>query len=452
MAGVAKAEFGLVIIGAGPAGLAPLLAAAKNGLLPEVLAAGVLLVDRDYVPGAGRLGNYVISSDSSADTFLSCVRESPVPELVALAETPLAQEISARGPDCVSLELAGRLMAEVGAVMAELIARTPGGRVAMNTEVEWLRKDVGGSWCAGLRDRQTGEAEAVRAGSVLVATGATQKRERLLGIPVGGEALLPRCDAKLIQSDEFLSHAGFARTIGVLEKSERPRVVIAGGSTSAMSCARQILIALEDHDPPVEIVILHRRPVTLFYPGRDAALEDGYDVFDDTDICPLSGFVHRFGGFRFESRMLARRLLGVGDAEPEPRVTLHRLDDAQDEKAWQLLEEADLVIACLGYRPAGVTVRDQTGAVIPLAGFEDDGPLVNGSCGVMDASGREIPGLFGIGLACGYRPPAEMGGERSFSGQVNGLWLWQNDVGLMLIRRMLAHLAGVREEIDSDAA
>lgn len=37
----------------------------------------------------------------------------------------------------------------------------------------------------------------------------------------------------------------------------------------------------------------------------------------------------------------------------------------------------------------------------------------------------------------GYRLPPEMGGEPGFSGQTNGLWLYQNDVGERVVRQLL---------------
>jgi hypothetical protein len=30
-------------------------------------------------------------------------------------------------------------------------------------------------------------------------------------------------------------------------------------------------------------------------------------------------------------------------------------------------------------------------------------------------------------------PDGKLGGESSFSGKANGLWLWQNDIGLMIV-------------------
>jgi hypothetical protein len=37
--------------------------------------------------------------------------------------------------------------------------------------------------------------------------------------------------------------------------------------------------------------------------------------------------------------------------------------------------------------------------------------------------------VFSLGLASGYVPTLRMGGEASFVGQQNSLWLYQNDVG-----------------------
>ena len=58
-------------------------------------------------------------------------------------------------------------------------------------------------------------------------------------------------------------------------------------------------------------------------------------------------------------------------------------------------------------------------------------------CRVMDAGGNPLPHLFAIGLAAGFVPYGKLGGETSFRGQANGLWLWQNDVGAMIADAIL---------------
>ncbi|MDB5680460.1 MAG: aminotransferase DegT, partial [Sphingomonas bacterium] len=67
----------------------------------------------------------------------------------------------------------------------------------------------------------------------------------------------------------------------------------------------------------------------------------------------------------------------------------------------------------------------------------DGRPMVDWHCRVLDAQDRPIPGVFGIGLAAGFVPWGRLGGEASFRGQANGLWLWQNDVGQMIVDQVL---------------
>jgi hypothetical protein len=55
----------------------------------------------------------------------------------------------------------------------------------------------------------------------------------------------------------------------------------------------------------------------------------------------------------------------------------------------------------------------------------------------MDAEGNPVPGVYGIGLASGHVPDGRLGGESSFSGKANGLWLWQNDIGQMIVEQLL---------------
>ena len=55
----------LVIVGGGPAGLAPLLAAHRAGELGALLDSGVAVVEQSERLGSGSIGGYAINSDSS---------------------------------------------------------------------------------------------------------------------------------------------------------------------------------------------------------------------------------------------------------------------------------------------------------------------------------------------------------------------------------------------------
>ncbi|WP_026091107.1 DegT/DnrJ/EryC1/StrS family aminotransferase, partial [Blastomonas sp. AAP53] len=82
-----------LLIGGGPAGTAMLVAASKQGALPD-LAAGLVVAERSARLGTGLLDSYAITSDSTAETFLTAARDNPHPEIAALVDHPGGREIA----------------------------------------------------------------------------------------------------------------------------------------------------------------------------------------------------------------------------------------------------------------------------------------------------------------------------------------------------------------------
>ena len=66
---------GVLIIGGGPAGLAPLLAAHRRGRLADLLEEGVTVVEQSGSVGEGTIGRWYINSDSTAFTFADCAHD-----------------------------------------------------------------------------------------------------------------------------------------------------------------------------------------------------------------------------------------------------------------------------------------------------------------------------------------------------------------------------------------
>ncbi len=432
-------RIGLAIIGGGPAGLAPLLAAHRHGRLATILNEGVSIIERSDAIGEGSIGHWCINSDSTGFTFADCLAGPPGSELAALRDHHLTKEFLEIGEGTVPLRRAAQFLALVGRGMNDLIAASPKGLILTGSKAVSTRRTAGG-WLTLVRDVETGQERTVDSRNVVLATGAWQPKERLRGEIVAGVNLVEHYGAKVVQSGDVLSFAGFRATIARLSKLGRPpRIAIIGGSTSAASVANVLL----NHMPgiafgPGGVTILHRRELRIFYPNVAAALADGYLEFGPDDICPVSGRVFRLAGFRLDSRELIMRARGIGGRPPESRLHLHRLgiDDAASRA---LLDSADLVIAALGYRPRALPIFDEAGNPVRL--MADTSPkarLVDDHCRVMDESGRPLPDLFAIGLAAGFVPHGKLGGEPSFRGQANGLWLWQNDVGGLIVDAILS--------------
>jgi dTDP-4-amino-4,6-dideoxygalactose transaminase len=429
---------GTVIVGGGPAGTALLVAASKQGRLANLAAGGLAILERDAAIGGGRLAHYAITSDSTAETFLSAVKDNPCPELAALIAHDSARTI-ARYTDALGVPLnhMGPYLRVIGDRLAAIVTRE-GGSVLSGHEALSATRLAGGLWRTRVRRAADGSETDLLSRNIVIATGGHQPIERLPRERVAGASLLDRCGGRLIQSDTVLALGGLAEVQDLLTGQKAPRIAVIGGSTSALAVAN---LLLKRADLPLgagAITLLHRRPLRPFYPSAEAARADAFDDFGPADICPASGFVYRLGGFRLEARDLVQRMLGINGRVPDPRLALMRFSDQNDPAALAVLDQADLVIAALGYRPRALPLFEDDGSPIALnADGPGRPPLVDRECRVIDRDERPIPGLYGIGLSAGFVPSGALGGEASFSGQANGLWLWQNGVGMMIVDQLL---------------
>ncbi|MFT4217966.1 MAG: hypothetical protein QM619_12400 [Micropruina sp.] len=143
-------------------------------------------------------------------------------------------------------------------------------------------------------------------------------------------------------------------------------------------------------------------------------------------MCPETGRVHRLGGLRLASRELLRQLWQLGDAPPEPRAVLASYRP-------EALHEVDLVITALGFTAGTVPYFADGRRVTLHAEHGDRARLVDQHCRLLDADKRPLPGAWGIGPASGYVPR----GEPSFHGHTNGIWLYQNDTGGLILDAIL---------------
>ena len=68
------------IVGCGPAGIGPLVVAAKHGRLATLLHAGLLIIEgSDGRWGEGNIGQYLITANSQAEDFIEFVPEEDEP-------------------------------------------------------------------------------------------------------------------------------------------------------------------------------------------------------------------------------------------------------------------------------------------------------------------------------------------------------------------------------------
>jgi hypothetical protein len=428
-----------LIVGGGPAGVAPLVSASRSGLLDRILADGIVLAERGATIGAGRIGRYAINSDSTANTLVSCITDNPHPALAGLRDHPVAKAVAAYRGGSVPLTLVSEFMTVLGSALGDLLVAS-GNEVLLGHEAISSKKLRDGFWRTNLRRLSDGADVFVDSRFVVLATGGHQPLSYLERRSVGGRPLLPRYANKLVQSDDALTAAGLTAIGERLVNGRNKRIAIVGSSSSAMACANAVLQSPFGHELGAgAVTLLHRRPLHIFYPSAAEAKADGYNEFGPEDICPISGFVFRLSGLRLEARDLLMAVRGIGGRPPEDRLRLHQVGARPDLAALEILDEADVVIAALGYRAHALPLLGASGRRLDV--FADDTgaqPLVDSECRVIDRKGRPIDGLLAIGLGTGFFSRELVGGELSFSGQTNSLWQWQNAVGGLIARQIQA--------------
>jgi hypothetical protein len=434
---VAQRSFGTVIVGAGPAGIAVLLAACRGGKLEDFLDRGVAVVEASDHFGAGQIGNYAINSDSTALTFIDCIKSNSSAPFKALKDHMLTKAFAASDQDAIPLHLVGQMSSLIGDTLRKIVAKHPACAIYRRSKVMFAREEPPEDWLCSLSGPDGRTIELI-AQNLVIATGGHQPKTRLDDEYVGGQPLLAQCGGRLLQSGEVLRTGGLDRIARRLAGKTNPKIVVLGGSTSAVSVAHSLLNRLRPElTAPNAVSLLHRQPLRIYYASVAEALADGYRDFTPDDLCPLTKRVFRFAGLRLDSKDLICAALGIGGRQPDPRLRLHHLQ-AQDPDALQIIAQADLVIACFGYRPIGLKLLGRHGRPIRLhASTSVRAPLVDEHCRILDEQRLPLKNLFGIGLASGFTPRGALGGEPSFSGQANGLWLWQTAVGRLIVDRIL---------------
>jgi hypothetical protein len=427
-----------ILVGGGPAGIAVLLSAHRDGVLRDLLQQGLLIVERSATLGIGQIGDYVINSDSTGATFLDPLRATREPKLRCILDHPVAGRIASAAQGAVPLRDVGELMGLIGAAFASIIQEHPQSAILTCCTATSAEMLAGGTWRLNVVN-DDGRLRRFEAARLVLATGASQPGTRLEQEQVAGKRVSQRWGQRLLQSGEVLSQGGLERVADLLCGKLAPKVAILGGSTSALAVAHALLHRLPSVTFQANaITVFHRKPLRVYYTSAEEAIVDGYTEFGPDDLCPVTKRVFRFAGLRLDSRELLMQVRGIGGRAAEPRMALHQLS-GQDAAAIELIDAADVVVAAFGYRPNALPLMDTRLQPIPLfARTSPSAPLVDDECRILNANGQPVPNVYGIGLAAGYRPRGKFGGEPSFSGQANGLWLWQNGIGSVIAKALLA--------------
>lgn len=388
------AQFGLSLVGFGPANSGLLIAAAQTGHLQEFLDAGVQVIERRRTRLGGRLSDYQIPANSVGSVFLECLEQPGSDVLLAgLDRTPEAAALRAFARDYPPLSLAGKFMELIAERLISLIESHKRGSVQLGAHVSGLHLTTATDTVI-----ETKAGDSSKTGAVVLGC--------------GGESVVPSVVSSFC-SVVGARHAVGEHLLGDPKVRNVKHVLIVGGSHTAWGLAA----ALRKNAPEVRITILQRRSARIFYSDVQTALAAGC-TFTADDVCPLSGRVYRMAGLRGEAGELAHRVLRD---KVEGVETITRDENLESSLSRLASQGYDLVVSCLGFSPA-----------LPSVFIDGDPVRKDAMSRILEAGGGAKHGLFTYSLGAGPRPSLKTGGEPSFRGRVDGVWNYQNDAGFEL--------------------
>lgn len=396
---IASRHYSTALIGFGPANLGLLIAAWRRGDLKELARDGIIIIEQATEPGGGSLGDYKITANSLASVFLECIDDKRLGDLFAeLKDKPEVQLLRKESTSAPFLATVGKILRDMAHVVIAAVARHYDITILTSAEARDIQQD-GNHYAISFG--YNGEDHYVQAKSAFVNCGGIQSFSPADYAPLAGQVL----------SSDRLLRMPAEELQPLLNAYPHPRIAVIGSSHSAVSAIIRLSELISDRD--AEIAIYGRSPLRLFFESAAAARRADYQFNDEDDVCPLSGRVNRFSGLRYASHQAAVSILREGRLGPHsPAVTVNispsPLTSASSAPAFDI-----------GIIATGFSAKGPPG---PERNSHADGR-------VRDNNGRVYQGLYSFGLGSGLTPSFKIGGEKSFRGKLDGVWLYINDIG-----------------------
>ena len=432
-------HYGVVFCGAGPATTGILVCAAEQGRLDALLDRGTCIIEQSAVIGPGAIGHYPISANTRGATFLAWLDHAEPREAFDAARNADSAHALARFATVFPrLSLVGEHLATLGDAVRARVESVPGCSVITEHSVRKIRLLDSGGAAITFEAVRGGARITVTADHAVIGMGARPRAD------LGQLALLPGLD--LHPYAHKLSHANalLDERVGLPLRLRRAiartrEVVVVGGSHSAWSAAWLLIHdrgLRDERGRPPRVTVLHRSRLRFYFPSAARARAARYAFHETDDVCPQTGVVNRHGGLRADAHGLA--WAATHDARASGPVRAIRLSDEDGARATaaDALDRAGAVIAAVGYEANLPAITWPDGRPIRLA-TRDDGLQVTEQARLVSAEGMELPQLLAFGLGAGQKAAGMLAGEPSYTGRLDAVRLYQNDVGGIVLDSLL---------------
>ncbi len=425
--------YDIQIVGAGPAGIGPFVAADRAwGLERFLKGRSVVLINPDRRLGSGGLRGLKINSNSPGDDFLEGI--SSERDLARVLTTDAARIVRRYGQNALPLPNVADFLEVLGNRVAYAVETSPKGSF-IEGEVHNVHifDDGNGGAIFESETYRNGQAYTVaRSRSLVIATGAEERLQDPIKYWVDDPTLYKykgkTVDSRVVLTEEAIDQIKGRNSLG-------GSVIILGSSHSAWSAAHKLLEQIDD--PALRISIFSRSGIKPFFPSESAAEESGYQFETvsgfrtENDICAKTRRVNRFLGIRGDSLDLYLRV----QAGTEKRVQIHPYQSTEDIE--DHLESASTVVQATGYKVNKLYLYDYTGRFgTGVAGTSDsDHNRINEQAQILTDWDDVIPGAYGTGLGRSRLPIEKIGGEPNARGKsIDGVNVYHGPVGELIIQ------------------
>lgn len=411
-----KKEYEIVICGAGPAGLAPLIYLDDKNKLDDLIKKGVCLIDSSSDIGQGSFKDYKITANSLGSVFFEVFQNKEGGLYNYLIKQPSFSRLSPYLEKAPPLPYVGNLLNDIGKYLQLKIKQSMASDLFLLSTVKRIVKTSEGSFQITFNTNKSIEKEnTVVAKNLLLNIGGVQNTLRL---PI---------NKKCLNSDDFI-RGDFDDLLYKDEDINRLNITLIGGSHSVFSCITRLF---NEFNFKGNLNILHRNPIKLYYETQTEAINDGYIFNEDFDVCKLSGRVNRFSGLRYDSFNIGRDIL----KNKHKNVKLVKYLKYDDPQYIQTIRQSDLVINCTGYYNKSVDIFNATGEKIFLK-YENNIIVTNEYYNPIQSDNSILENLYTYGLGSGPKVNTLNGGEKSYNGRIDGVWIYQNEVSPKILSKM----------------
>ena len=396
-------KYDLVLCGAGPA---------NTSLLPDIIRIGnirCLILEKSNILGSGAFKDYKITANSLGGVFLEKFNECNHDLSIYMRKTDAWKELSDNRDKAVNLSLVGKYLEDIYGYIKKNESIDDRISISTNSEVKKIIKKENGEF--DITYQKNDETFTISSKKVAFNIGGKSKeRHNSLG--------------KIkVNSDDVIK--------GVYDKNIKDKSIknisIVGSSHSAVSCLIRIIEQLNFKGP---IKILTNKKFRFYYSSPSDAEKDNY-LFQKDDICSLSQRVNRYSGLRYDSHIFAKKIYdGIYE-----NIEIFNTKEASDDSVFNILNNSDLVINCTGYESKLINMKDQNDKEIELC-MDRFGVVTNSNLNPILKSGDTLQNFYTFGLGSGIKTGGECGGEKSFEGKIDGVWVYQHVVPKLIFEEL----------------